>query len=154
MSGVRERGMLSRFSVFAMLAIAGHLRFTSVRALQGFQSRAVVTGRYRGSVRRAGLATDSESTEKLAPKNFVDFPFAYHEEMELVIDDLTNLGMGVARKEVADGSSWVVMIPLVLPGERVRARIFRNHASYSEGDLVEVLEASPDRVEPLCQVCL
>ncbi|KAJ1407252.1 S-adenosyl-L-methionine-dependent methyltransferase [Ochromonadaceae sp. CCMP2298] len=42
------------------------------------------------------------------------------------------------------------MVPLVLPGERIRARVFRNHASYSEADLVEVLEASEDRVQPQC----
>ncbi|KXU34157.1 SAM-dependent methyltransferase [Cephaloticoccus primus] len=45
---------------------------------------------------------------------------------------------------------WVVMVPFCLPGERVRARVFRNHKNYSEADLVEVLRASPHRVEPRC----
>ncbi|WP_269522803.1 class I SAM-dependent RNA methyltransferase [Coraliomargarita parva] len=80
-----------------------------------------------------------------APKNFVPEPFEYHHELELTIESLTNLGMGVAR---VDG--WVVMVPFVIPGEKVRGRIFRNYANYSEADLMEVLEASPDRVEPKC----
>jgi 23S rRNA (uracil1939-C5)-methyltransferase/tRNA (uracil-5-)-methyltransferase len=43
------------------------------------------------------------------------------------------------------------MVPFALPGERVRARVFRNHKNYSEADLVEILQASPDRVaEPPC----
>ena len=65
----------------------------------------------------------------------------------MVIDGLTNLGMGVAR---VDG--WVVLVPFVIPGERVSARIFRNFQTYSEADLVEVLEASPDRVTPNCKL--
>jgi 23S rRNA (uracil1939-C5)-methyltransferase/tRNA (uracil-5-)-methyltransferase len=79
------------------------------------------------------------------PKNFVAEPFDYHQEVELSIESLTNLGMGVGRID-----SWVVMVPFVIPGERVRARIFRNFQNYSDADLVEVLEASPDRVVPQC----
>jgi 23S rRNA (uracil1939-C5)-methyltransferase/tRNA (uracil-5-)-methyltransferase len=79
------------------------------------------------------------------PKNFVAEPFQYHQELELTIDSLTNLGVGVGR---VDG--WVVMVPYVVPGEIVRARIFRNFQNYSDADLVEVLEPSPDRIDPNC----
>jgi 23S rRNA (uracil1939-C5)-methyltransferase/tRNA (uracil-5-)-methyltransferase len=79
------------------------------------------------------------------PRNFVPEPFAYHEEVDIRIDDLTNLGQGVGR---LDG--WVVFVPFALPGERVRARIWRNKKQYSEADLVRVLEPSPDRIEPQC----
>lgn len=79
------------------------------------------------------------------PKNFVAEPFAYHAELELTVDTLTNLGAGLGR---VDG--WVVMVPFALPGERVRARVFRNHKQHSEADLVEVLEPSPERVKPPC----
>ena len=48
------------------------------------------------------------------------------------------------------GAGWVVMVPFALPGERVRARIFRNHKNYSEADLVAVLNPSPQRVPPRC----
>jgi tRNA/tmRNA/rRNA uracil-C5-methylase (TrmA/RlmC/RlmD family) len=82
-----------------------------------------------------------------APKNFVPKPFDYHHEVEVTVESLTNLGMGVAR---VDG--WVVMVPFVIPGERVRARIYRNFQNYSDADLVEVLEASPDRVKPECSL--
>ncbi|MAS64845.1 MAG: SAM-dependent methyltransferase [Coraliomargarita sp.] len=81
------------------------------------------------------------------PKNFVAEPFHYHEEVELVVDSLTNLGMGLGR---VDG--WVVMVPFVIPGERVKARIFRNFTNYSDADLLEVIEASPDRIKPQCNL--
>lgn len=79
------------------------------------------------------------------PKNFRAEPYAYHEEVELEIEDLGNLGHGVGR----DGD-WVVLVPYALPGERVVARIWRNKSRYSEGDLARIVRASPERVEPGC----
>ena len=79
------------------------------------------------------------------PKNFVAEPFDYHQELELSIESLSNLGMGIGR---VDG--WVVMVPFVIPGERVRVQIFRNFQNYSDADLLEILEAAPERVEPRC----
>ncbi len=87
----------------------------------------------------------TDSTPPASPRNFVDEPYAYHHELELSIESLTQLGLGLGRDK-----GWVVMVPFALPGERVLARIFRNRANYSEADLVEVLEASPDRVDPRC----
>lgn len=81
----------------------------------------------------------------MVPRKFVPHPFAYHQELEVRIENLTNEGSGVAR---VDG--WVVFVPFALPGELVRCRIYRNHKNYSNADLVEVLEPSPDRVAPAC----
>lgn len=63
----------------------------------------------------------------------------------MTIDALTNLGAGVAR---VDG--WVVFVPFALPGETVRARVYRNDKNCSHADLVDVVVASPDRVAPVC----
>lgn len=99
---------------------------------------------------------------------FNDHPFRYHEEIELEITTLTNLGSGLGRLPLpasaapeatltsdpsapsSPGGGWVVMVPFTLPGERVRARVFRNHKNFSEADLVEVLTPSPQRVGPGC----
>jgi 23S rRNA (uracil1939-C5)-methyltransferase/tRNA (uracil-5-)-methyltransferase len=86
-------------------------------------------------------------------KKFNDRPFGYHQEIELSVSTLTNLGLGLGRVDLEGGEGgrkWVVMVAFALPGERVRARVFRNHANYSEADLVEILEASPHRIEPRC----
>jgi tRNA/tmRNA/rRNA uracil-C5-methylase (TrmA/RlmC/RlmD family) len=87
----------------------------------------------------------STSASPRPPKRFNPEPFDYHQEIEISIDTLTNLGQGLGR---IDG--WVVFVPFSLPGERVRARVFRNHKGHSEADLIEILEASPHRVEPQC----
>ncbi len=79
------------------------------------------------------------------PRGFVPQPFAYHQEVELRIDALSNEGDGVGRI-----NDWVVFVPFALPGERVRVRVFRNEPNCSRADLVEILQASDDRVEPRC----
>lgn len=65
----------------------------------------------------------------------------------LVVDivDLNHDGLGVAR---VDGK--VVLVPGVVPGERVRARRVRRRARMDEYELESVLETSPQRVEPRC----
>jgi len=85
-------------------------------------------------------------------KKLLAQPFAYHQEIELEVATLTNQGLGLGRVELPGAAErkWVVMVPFALPGERVRARVFRNHANYSEADLQEVLTPSPHRVAPVC----
>ena len=98
-------------------------------------------------------------------KKFNDQPFPYHAEIELEITTLTNLGFGLGRVPLPGAApktenpkpetpppsgGWVVMVPFTLPGERVRARVFRNHKNFSEADLVAVLTPSPHRVAPRC----
>jgi len=117
----------------------------------------------------AADSSSSSNQTKRPPTKFVDFPFAYRQELELEIETLTNRGWGIGRVSVAEQNSveqsaqvaspktdttslkkWVVMVPNVIPGERVRVRIFRNFANYSEGDCVEIIEPSPERCEPVC----
>lgn len=88
---------------------------------------------------------NTPKSQQTPPRNFVPTPFEYRQEIELDIVDLNNLGAGVGR---IDG--WVVMVPYALAGERVRARVYKNHKNYSEADLVEVLSASAQRVQPKC----
>ncbi len=59
--------------------------------------------------------------------------------------DLAHDGRGVAR---AGGKA--VFIEGALPGERVRFRVFKRRRQWDEAGLVEVLNASPDRVVPRC----
>jgi 23S rRNA (uracil1939-C5)-methyltransferase/tRNA (uracil-5-)-methyltransferase len=86
-------------------------------------------------------------------KTFNDKPFAYHQEIELSITTLTNLGLGLGRVALGGAdpeARWVVMVAFALPGERIRARVYRNHGNYSEADLVEVISPSPHRITPRC----
>jgi 23S rRNA (uracil1939-C5)-methyltransferase len=65
------------------------------------------------------------------------------DELELRIDRLAHGGAGVARSE-----GYVVFVRGAVPGDLVRARITRSKRSFGEADTVELVEASPERVEP------
>ena len=66
------------------------------------------------------------------------------DELELTIDRLAHGGAGVARAE-----GYVVFVRGAVPGDRVRARITKSKRSFGEADVVELLDPSPERVEPL-----
>lgn len=67
----------------------------------------------------------------------------YPEELELTITDIAQGGDGVGRWE-----GRVVFARGALPGERVRVALRERRSDFAKGDVVAVLEASPDRVEP------
>jgi 23S rRNA (uracil1939-C5)-methyltransferase len=64
----------------------------------------------------------------------------------LTIESMAYGGNGVGRRE--DGK--VVFIPGVVQGEKVVAAITKEHKSYIEAEMKEILEASPNRVIPPC----
>jgi 23S rRNA (uracil1939-C5)-methyltransferase len=64
---------------------------------------------------------------------------------EADIVDLAHDGRGIAR---VDGKA--VFIEGALPGEHVRFRILKRRRQMDEAGLVDVLQASPDRVVPRC----
>ncbi|NKZ04425.1 class I SAM-dependent RNA methyltransferase [Actinomadura latina] len=65
--------------------------------------------------------------------------------LELEVGNVANGGFCVARHE-----GRVVFVRHALPGERVRARVTDRTKSFLRADAVEIIEASPDRVEPPC----
>lgn len=67
------------------------------------------------------------------------------EPVEAVIDSLSHEGRGVAH---IDGKA--VFISGALPGEKVTFIYTLQSRKHDEGKIEEVLEASPDRVEPKC----
>jgi 23S rRNA (uracil1939-C5)-methyltransferase len=66
------------------------------------------------------------------------------DQLELTIDRLAHGGAGVAR---LDG--YVVFVRGAIPGDRVRARVTKSKRSFAEADSVELLEPSPERIEPV-----
>ncbi len=68
-------------------------------------------------------------------------------ELTLTTGPAANGGSCVARH---DGR--VVFVRSALPDETVRVRVTAERGSYWHADVIEVLEASPDRVDPLCPI--
>ncbi|KAF9428851.1 tRNA(m5U54)methyltransferase [Podila epigama] len=72
-------------------------------------------------------------------------PFQNFEELEVTIGSLAQSGEGLALLPDR-GDGWVVVVPFVLPGERVKARVYRHNWGYSHADLVEVIEPAANRL--------
>ena len=53
---------------------------------------------------------------------------------------------------VARDDGRVVFVRYALPGETVRARVTSERGSYWHAEAVEIVEASPDRIDPLCPI--
>ena len=68
-------------------------------------------------------------------------------ELVLTTGAPANGGSCVARHE-----GRVVFVRYALPGETVRARVTGDRGSYWHAEAFEILEPSPDRVEPLCPI--
>ena len=66
--------------------------------------------------------------------------------VELVAGEVAHGGWCVAREP----GGRVVFVRHALPGERIRARITDATARFARAEAVEIIEPSPDRVEPPC----
>ncbi len=64
--------------------------------------------------------------------------------------DLSHDGRGVARREGGAQDGKTVFVSGALPGETVMVQQTARSRSFDEAKTLEVLEASPDRVEPRC----
>ena len=68
-------------------------------------------------------------------------------QVDLDITALAAGGDGVGR----DAGGRVTFVPRSAPGDRVRARLVVEKASFARGEVVELLAASPARVAPPCE---
>ena len=64
--------------------------------------------------------------------------------------DLSHDGRGVARREGGRQDGKALFVSGALPGETVMVQQTSRSRSFDEAKTLEVLEASPDRVEPRC----
>jgi 23S rRNA (uracil1939-C5)-methyltransferase len=72
-------------------------------------------------------------------------PVLSREPVDVVVDGFTHGGEGVVRIE-----GKAVFVPGTIPGEHVRVRVTDDRKRWARAQLLEVLDASPDRVEPPC----
>lgn len=67
------------------------------------------------------------------------------EPFELELTGMAHGGAALGRHK-----KQVIFVPYSIPGERIRARIVEARQSYAYGELIEIIQPSPVRVEPPC----
>jgi len=68
------------------------------------------------------------------------------QEHEAVVESLSHDGKGICKIE-----GKAIFVSGALPGERIRFSFRPHKRKYDEGHLIEVLHASPDRIQAKCQ---
>jgi 23S rRNA (uracil1939-C5)-methyltransferase len=66
---------------------------------------------------------------------------------DIILEKLTYGGEAIGR--LPDGRA--VFVPFGLPGEHVRVRLVQDKQNFARGELLEILTASPERIDPKCK---
>lgn len=69
------------------------------------------------------------------------------DEIEVSIEKLSNLGFGIAKHE-----GLVIFVESSCPGDKVRIKITKLNKNWANGQILEILEKSPYRVDPSCSM--
>ncbi|MCH8871236.1 23S rRNA (uracil(1939)-C(5))-methyltransferase RlmD [candidate division KSB1 bacterium] len=67
------------------------------------------------------------------------------QEIELDIETLAFGGRGIAK-----ANGFVVFVENAIPGQRVKARVYRKRKGFAEARALEILQRSPEEVEARC----
>lgn len=67
------------------------------------------------------------------------------DEIVVDIEKLSNLGFGIAKHE-----GLVIFVENACPKDKVKIKITKLNKNWANGEIVEILEKSPHRVEPFC----
>jgi 23S rRNA (uracil1939-C5)-methyltransferase len=71
----------------------------------------------------------------------------YHmTELTLTLTIMAHGGAAMGR----DDNGRPIFVPYTIPGETVRARLTNEKRHYARAELLEIIEPSPDRIEPRC----
>jgi 23S rRNA (uracil1939-C5)-methyltransferase len=70
--------------------------------------------------------------------------------MKLQIEKAVYGGAGLAHQTEGTDAGKAVFVPFTLPGEIVEARVFEQKNTFGEASLIQVLNASKDRIHPAC----
>ncbi|RAV14191.1 23S rRNA (uracil(1939)-C(5))-methyltransferase RlmD [Paenibacillus contaminans] len=122
---------------------------------QGNQANRQAGGNHAGSRRSgqrvsasaAGAARERNAQTPAAVADRLDLPVEKNGEYIADIVGLGHDGEGVGRV-----NGFTLFVHGALPGEKARIKVMKLKKQFGYAKLLEVLEASPDRVEPPCTI--
>ncbi len=83
----------------------------------------------------------------IVAKNTFQIPVKVRDRIELNVENLASSGDGVCHFQ-----GYTLFVPSGLPGDRVRVSVTKTTPRFGVTQIMQVLEPSPQRVEPSCKV--
>lgn len=74
-------------------------------------------------------------------------PVKKNNDYEIYIDDFGNMGEGIGKVD-----NFTVFVKDAVKGEKVKAKIIKVNKNFAIGKLIDVIEKSEDRAEPVCSI--
>ncbi|WP_440896558.1 23S rRNA (uracil(1939)-C(5))-methyltransferase RlmD [Amphibacillus sp. Q70] len=74
-------------------------------------------------------------------------PVQKNQKLKLSFEDMTHEGNGVGKI-----AGYPVFVPNILPGETAKIKVIKVKKNFAIGKRLELIKASPDRVDPPCNV--
>ncbi|MET3210469.1 UNVERIFIED_CONTAM: 23S rRNA (uracil1939-C5)-methyltransferase [Paenibacillus sp. PvR008] len=102
----------------------------------------------RGSRRPSsgGRSQDSSNRNRVSAER-TDLPVQKNDEAEMDIIGMNHDGEGVGRVE-----GFTLFVPGALPGEKVRIKVLKTKKQYGYAKLLDIVQASPDRIAAPCAI--
>lgn len=69
------------------------------------------------------------------------------EILTVKIEKLSNLGLGIAKV-----GGFVIFVSGACPNDTVKIKITKKNKNYANAEIIEIIEPSPDRIEPFCKM--
>lgn len=112
----------------------------------GYKSRLFSVTTNASKSTSCSIKTQSKQSNMKTENSIQRVPVKRGEELELRIEGLVAGGDGISRI-----GRYVVMVPHSVPGQLVKVVVSRVRSSYANAKVIQVVEQSPYRVEPLCK---
>lgn len=102
----------------------------------------------RGSRRPSsgGRSQDSSNRNRVSAER-TDLPVQKNDEAVMDIIGMNHDGEGVGRVE-----GFTLFVPGALPGEKVRIKVLKTKKQYGYAKLLDIVQASPDRIAAPCAI--
>ncbi|WP_209861469.1 23S rRNA (uracil(1939)-C(5))-methyltransferase RlmD [Paenibacillus shirakamiensis] len=100
-----------------------------------------------GSTRNSGQRRHAELSDRVTSAVIEGLPVAKNDELIVDVIGMNHDGEGVGRAE-----GYTLFIPGALPGEKAKVRVLKTKKQYGYAKLLDVTQASPDRVDAPCAI--
>lgn len=112
-----------------------------------FKTKRKAQGKAQVKNKAKTMKSQVSNNSKISDTVFADLPVAKNDTCVIEIIGMNHEGEGVGRVE-----GYTLFVSGALPGEQVEVKVLKTKKQYGYAKLLNVLQASPERVTPPCDI--